>query len=935
MGSRKLIRISCLLLLSAHIYSILFVADRNAASVISNTIQLLLAIVLLFASTWASLRSEGVLRWWWGCSAIAAFQWAVGQGQFVYYENVLHRIVPTASPLGPLMFLFVAPLWLGLFLLRKSGSAGPDRVSFFFDFGQVVVAAAAAYLQMFYVPARWPVSEATLVGYVLDIRNISIVAAIWLVYFDETEPEIRRVLRQFGAALSFYTIGEIYYFHFTERGVIQSGRWLDLIWSVPLAIMAYSASTASFVPVSSRSGEEEPPYYSRAVPVILPLLSALLALRLYQHVPVTATIILASTICLYACRLASESRSRRRAMADLRSEQLKFSAVTHAANAAILIHAQGRILYSNPFMQRFTGYSDDELMGMDVIDLVSPNHRNLARQRLEQRARGLEVPAQLELQVLAKNGEARWMELSTTAVQISSGNAVLVVGFDVTDRKLSERKLADAVSILEATLESTADGILVVDRQQRVVTYNARFASMWELPEKLLRQRDDRLLLDAVMHKLRDPQQFQARVQELYADPTAETFDVIELNDGSTFERLSRPQILNREIIGRVWSFRDVTQARRLEEQLRQSQKMEAVGTLAGGIAHDFNNLLTVIIGYGALAQSRVPGNDALRNDLTHICRSAEQAATLTRQLLTFSRKQPLHATVFDLNSAVRGTLDLLKRVIGEDIRLEADLDPSPLRIEADQSQMEQVLLNLAVNARDAMPHGGLLRFATQSTNGYVEVSVSDTGDGIPEHVLPHIFEPFFTTKAMGRGTGLGLATAYASVQQSGGSILVDTEPGKGTTFVVRLPQADARLRDHEPQAAESPGGSATILIVEDEKAVRELCSSVLISRGYKVLQSEDAKTALQLCDQQQTHFDLVLTDVIMPDTSGEELVRLLRKRRPAFKVLFMSGYDRPSTNSARDIAPLLMKPFTPTELLNKVRQVLTSPQKSAFTGNP
>jgi PAS domain S-box-containing protein len=924
MGTRRAIQLLCIGLLAIHVYALLLLPDRRAAAAISNVVQFLLALIVVAASVWAARRSKGALRWWWWCSALAALPWSLGQGRFIY-ESLLRRDVPAAIPFGPMTFLMVTPLWLGLFLLRMR-TLQNDRPSSFFDFAQVIVVAVAAYLQVFYVPTHWPVNETTLLAYIYDFRDIALVAAIWLVYVDETDEEIRRVLRFFGVAFSIYTIGQIYYFHFTTRG--QSGGLLDLTMSIPLALIAYVASTCPPLQKVSLEADEGrfAGFYSRVVPLILPVLAALLALRLHEHLPLSADLVLGVTMALYAGRVITEGQIRRRAVADLQVEQLKFYAVTYAANAAILIHDQGRILYANPFVERLSGYSRDELLRMHVADFVLESEREMLRERIKHRYEGEQVPTQFELQVVQRNGEVRCLEFSTTTVQVSSGNAVLAVGFDVTDRKNSEHELADTVSLLEATLESTADGILVVDRQQRIVRHNARFAAMWNLPEDLSDEREDRKLLDGVLNLLRDPDNFLKRVDELYAQPSAETFDMVELKDGRTFERLSRPQVLDGEIIGRVWSFRDITQARRLEEHLRQSQKMEAVGTLAGGIAHDFNNLLTVIIGYGALAQTRAPGNETLQADLSKIVHSAEQAATLTRQLLTFSRKQLVNPTVFDVNQSVRRTLDLLQRIIGEDIRLEANLDPDLGGVEADQSQIDQLLLNLAVNARDAMPRGGVLTFTTRPapTDGpCIEITVSDTGEGIPNEVLPHIFEPFFTTKEMGRGTGLGLATAYATVQQSRGSIRVETEKGKGTTFIVRLPQVKEAPRKQPSVTAESPRGSATILVVEDESAVRELCSSVLSSRGYRVLQSADAKKALALAEEYPGRFDLLVTDVIMPEISGEELVERLRAQMPGLKVLFISGYDKAPTSSARSVGPLLMKPFTPSELLKKVEQVI------------
>ncbi|MCI0355841.1 MAG: PAS domain S-box protein [Acidobacteria bacterium] len=391
----------------------------------------------------------------------------------------------------------------------------------------------------------------------------------------------------------------------------------------------------------------------------------------------------------------------------------------------------------------------------------------------------------------------------------------------------------------------------------------------------------------------------------------------------------------------------DVTAQRSLEAQFRQSQKMEAVGRLAGGVAHDFNNLLTVITGYVELILRQLGPDDPMRREMGQINKAAERAALLTRQLLAFSRQQMLEPRVLQLNDVVTGIEPMLRRLLGEDIRLLTRLGHGLGRVKADPGQMEQVIMNLAVNARDAMPKGGELTLETSETlleksfahdqptvkpGRYVKLALTDTGAGMDAETLARVFEPFFTTKERGKGTGLGLSTVYGIVKQSEGYIWAQSKLGKGASFQVYLPQVETRVAPPaEPEAArtaEKPG-SETILVVEDEEGVRSLVRHVLHRQGYNVLEARHAGEALMLCDRYRQTIHLLLTDVILEDVSGPELARRLVAARPRTKVLFMSGYTddavlRHGVQSAE--APFLQKPFSTHALARKVREVLDQP---------
>jgi two-component system, cell cycle sensor histidine kinase and response regulator CckA len=398
------------------------------------------------------------------------------------------------------------------------------------------------------------------------------------------------------------------------------------------------------------------------------------------------------------------------------------------------------------------------------------------------------------------------------------------------------------------------------------------------------------------------------------------------------------------KIVAAVTAFQDVTHRRRVEQHLRQVQQMDAVGRLAGGMAHEANNQMSVVLSASAFILQRNDLADQVRKDVQSIKRAAERTATVTAQLLAFGRRQILRPLVLDLNQVVQEFVPALRRTLGEDFAVDVRLDPSVGHIKADRGQIEQVLLNLTFNARDAMPHGGRLTLETSATTlteesygfkadvvvrpgSYVQLAVTDTGEGMDRLTLSHIFEPFFTTKPVGQGTGLGLSTVYGIVKQSGGYVWAYSEPGRGTTFKIYLPVVEAALST-PAVTPDSPGAieGEVVLIVEDEEAVRTVTARVLAAEGYEVLEAADGQQALTLMERRSGRVDLVITDVAMPILNGRELADLLRERRPDLPVLFMSGYtddEMVRRGLIEPNKPFVGKPFTPEILAAKVRQLL------------
>jgi two-component system cell cycle sensor histidine kinase/response regulator CckA len=502
--------------------------------------------------------------------------------------------------------------------------------------------------------------------------------------------------------------------------------------------------------------------------------------------------------------------------------------------------------------------------------------------------------------------------------------------------------LKEAEEKYRSIFENAVEGIFQSTPDGRFISVNPAMARIlgFESPEELMAGRTDIRSQHYVDPNCREELQRMLAEQGVVVGFECEVYRKV-LSKIWTAENIRAIRDEGGAVIRYEGSIEDITGRKTLEEQFRQSQKMEAVGQLAGGIAHDFNNLLTVITGYSELLLSGVQ-DDPVRRKVEEIRKAAERASALTRQLLAFSRKQVLQPRVLDLPETVVGMDKMLRRLIGEDVELVTLLESGLEKVKADPGQIEQVIMNLAINARDAMPQGGKLtietknvflddayarRHATVTPGHYVMLAVSDTGTGMDEETQAHIFEPFFTTKEQGKGTGLGLSTVYGIVKQSGGNIWVYSEPEHGTTFKIYLPVAgETDESRREEVAAERPQGTETILLVEDEEAVRLLLLDILDAEGYAVLPASNGRDALRVCEQHSGPIHLLITDVVMPGMSGRELAARLAEECGDAKVLYMSGYtdDAIIHHGVLDAGTnFLQKPFTPDAVARKVREVL------------
>jgi two-component system, cell cycle sensor histidine kinase and response regulator CckA len=512
---------------------------------------------------------------------------------------------------------------------------------------------------------------------------------------------------------------------------------------------------------------------------------------------------------------------------------------------------------------------------------------------------------------------------------------------EIEGRLVARQATVAAHSLLSATIESTLDGIMAVDPHGEISACNRRFAEMWGIGDEALASGDSNQLLLSLLEQVRDPVQFFDKVTELYWQPELESYDLVELNDGRCFERFSKPQLSGGKAVGRVWTFHDISELKKLETQLLHAHKMEAVGTLAGGIAHDFNNIMTAVLGYTSLLLTELNPAQPYRGFLESIDNASNRAVALIQNLLAYSRKEPVQAQKLDCNALVRNLMSFLERLIGADLELSLKLSGEPQGVLADPGQLEQVLVNLATNARDAMPDGGRLSLEVSRAElsaefvkpyeaepgNYVVITVSDTGSGIDEATCQRIFEPFFTTKEVGKGTGLGLSISYGIVKQHGGFLSVASRIGAGTTFSVYLPQVAPGLPQRRAAVVPAlPRGEETVLLVEDNDSVRSLIRQVMTSKGYRVIEAVDGEDGVAKYREHREEIALVILDVIMPRKNGGDAYDEIRALRSDVRAIFISGYTGDIIDRQRiseDGANFLLKPILPEKLLTLVREVL------------
>jgi two-component system cell cycle sensor histidine kinase/response regulator CckA len=626
----------------------------------------------------------------------------------------------------------------------------------------------------------------------------------------------------------------------------------------------------------------------------------------------------------------------------------------NAADMIAVVDMDGKRIYNSLSYQRVLGYSSEELQASSAFEQIHPDDRERVKNAAAE-ARRTGIGKTLEYRLRHKNGAWLVLESTSSVIQNADGQPenLIIVNRDVTERKRAEESLRRLETGFRSVVEDAPYGIYRASTAGRFLQVNPALQKMLgydsaeellgkDLPTEIFRHSDEYLRLTELLARKEEINDLEMEWRRKDATPITLRCSGRRVNDENGalayFEAFAE----------------DVTEKRILERQLRMAQKMEAIGRLSGGIAHDFNNLLGVIIGYSRVLKRELGVGNPLAEHALEIEKAGQRAASLTKQLLAFSRQQVLTPAVLNLNTLASDMEKMLPQLLGEDIEVSLLLDPALGNVKADQSQIEQVIMNLAVNARDAMPMGGKLKIETANVEldqayvwshpgskigSFVRLAVTDTGTGMDAATLTHIFEPFFTTKELGKGTGLGLATVYGIVKQSNGYIGLESAIGKGTSFQIYLPRhaGQAVVDDLKADLPDNLHGSETILLVEDSEPLRKLAKTFLESRGFRVQSAESGEDALKVAARFEGTFDLLLTDVVMPGINGRVLAENLLLRQPGMKVLYMSGYTDSFIAGHGVLDPgihLLHKPFIEEVLIRKVREVLDGGKSPAPASN-
>jgi PAS domain S-box-containing protein len=660
----------------------------------------------------------------------------------------------------------------------------------------------------------------------------------------------------------------------------------------------------------------------------------------------------------FSCSFAQDITERKKTEGALRESEKKFRLLTETSpNAIIVIHGE-RIVYANPAATQLSGYTEEQLRVMEFWNFVHEDCRDVARERLLAHRRGEPVSSRYEYRIISSQGEDRWVMASGVPMDYEGTPAILVTFTDITEAKRAEEALRES----EARLKLAMDMASLVQWEFDAATGMFRFDDQFYTLYATSTAREGGTLMSAesYVRKFVHPDDIPAVIT--FIERSLSNKDrtsiaqmehrIIRADGEERFISVRVEVIRDRE--GRVIKTRganqDITERKRAEEvrnnleaQLHQAQKIEAIGQLAGGVAHDFNNILTAIMGFAEVTAMRMEQGNPLQHHVKQVLAAAERAADLTRGLLAFSRKQILHIRAVEVHEVVDGVKKMLRRLIPEDIDFRVKTSATGMVVMADKGQIEQVLMNLVTNARDAMPTGGVLAIEAGSdfidegfikTHGfgipgrYARIAVEDTGCGMDEETREKIFEPFFTTKMVGKGTGLGLSIIYGIVKQHNGFITVDSSPGRGTTFSVFLPLAGQEKQ--EPSEMRRPesatGGTETILLAEDDDVVREMNRAILEEAGYTVIETADGQEALDRFKERPSRVDILVTDVIMPNMDGKRLCEEILGIRPDMKVLFMSGYSTDILDGrgvSDDGINFMPKPVLPSELLKRLREIL------------
>lgn len=944
-------------LLCVHIGILLFRYGSDAASLWGDWIDTLTPLVAAVVCWLVSLRSGPFGRRVWRLVSLSALLMAVGQALYTYSYDYLHAPFGTLWPSDFLIFFWVVPAMMTLFL-RTADPFGEFQWLRACDFIQLCTLVLAVELSEIYVPSRWRAA-----GQAMQFRafytSVFFFGGLALIFLARGVLSESRTEKKFflpmGGFLVVYAVVLNVTLNKQASGTYQQGTWSDFEWTAALCLLIILPGTWK-EKEEEGEGQRSPGARSSAfqllalfAPLIIPAIVFPLLLTMAREQFAWAFMLALISFLAALGRLFVVQRQFLTSSRELQKNLSLVNGITQSTTDAVFVKdLESRYVMANPASAYMVGLTVNDILGRTDMDIFDPD---TGRALMERDRFVIATGSSLTYEQTGTAGGIVRTFLSTKGpFRDGYGKIAGVMGIarDITDRKKAEEEIHNSQQRLSIHVEHTPLAVVEWDLDFRVSAWNRSAERIFGYTRQQALGQHASFIV---------PPPFREQVNGVWHQLVTQQGGTRTANENITKDgRTISCEWYNTPLVddsGRVFGVaslaQDVTERVALEERLRQSQKMEAVGRLAGGVAHDFNNLLTVILGYSQILADGLPAQSRLLESTTQIKSAAERAAAITRQLLAFSRKQVLSPRIINLNQTVMSLDSLLRRLIGEDIEVFTVPAPALGSVKADPSQIEQVLMNLALNARDAMPHGGKLTVETANVTldrtyshghqpvepgDYVMLAVSDTGEGMSAETQSRIFEPFYTTKEVGKGTGLGLSMVYGIVKQSGGYIWVYSEPGRGTTFKIYLPsvdqQAEGATLERKPESI--PRGHETILLVEDDPQLRQLSSSVLTRAGYKLLVAETPEQGLAACSANQNDIRLLVTDVVMPRMNGRQLAAAVEKILPEIRVLYISGY---TNNAIVHYGVLdsglwfLAKPFTLSALVAKVREVLDSKSAS------
>jgi PAS domain S-box-containing protein len=948
LGMFRKLFVLALAIVALHFAVVLTLGSSLAGSLAGNLLEISACGLGVAAAFSASRRATGLSRRFWLLFGCGLAVWGIANGGWMYYEIALRMEPPTGSAVRFLFGIQSIFFALAVFLNQDKDSSTLDAESVL-DFVQIAIVFFFIFIGFYYIPshhldARAAYIRETAMETGEDVVLMLLAAAQAI---RARSSQIRKLYQGLAAYLLAYAVCSGFVDYMQTANVTPTGTWYDLGWTVPL--LGAGLWAASWQP-SSALAEEQRPRPKRfgelaldnAALALAPLIVLLQVAQIGDEWRVVRFTLLGVSIVCYAARLG---------ITQFRQSQTEYTLQRHnramdsAVNGIAIVDAKGQYTYANAAFANTMGHeSAESIVGRTWREIYAAQDvkkvEGEIRESLRQSGKWYG-----SLNIHRRDGSAVPVEMTIT---ILPDGGVVCVSRDMTAKREAENARAQAEAKYRMLVEQVAAISYIAELgvhgewlyvSPQVETMFGFSAEEWLMDSRAWTKHvhpDDHKIVEAAEEASHRGERFQAEYRVIRKDGR-----LIWVSDTAVVVEGSGSHPLMEGIIV------DITERKQLETQLQQARRMEAIGRLAGGIAHDFNNLLTIIKGYTELALKRPKITPELQTDVERIEDASERASTLVRQLLAFSRRQVLQPKLLDLNSIVMGLDKLLRRLMDEGIQMSTVPGQNIGTIKADPGQMEQVIMNLVVNARDAMPKGGRLTVETANVDldaayasehvtvkagRYVMLAVSDTGTGMSPETVAHIFEPFYTTKESGRGTGLGLSTVYGIVKQSGGYVWVYSEVGRGSSFKVYLPRVDdapETLPAAKKRITEQKG-SETILLVEDQPQVRELARMTLFEKGYTVLATSTPEDAERACAQHAAEIHLLLTDLIMPGLTGRELAKRLTARHPKMRVLYMSGYTfgittQPGMQSGllEDGVSFLQKPFTPSALSEKVREVL------------